>query len=83
MAASRRVLKNILWQPVVRFQGRTTLDECRRIIDRLEEFAALLTGRSSSPATEVYKLYARTRTPVWQLVRRSAASVRSIYRKDG
>ena len=47
MAASRRVLKNILWQPVVRFQGRTTLDECRRIIDRLEEFAALLSSEWS------------------------------------
>ncbi len=41
----------------------------------LEGFAALLTGRSSSPATAVYKIYARARTPIWQLVRRCAASV--------
>lgn len=41
----------------------------------IEEFAALLTGRSSSPATAVYKIYARARTPVWQLFRRCAASV--------
>ena len=41
----------------------------------MEEYVALLTGRSSSPATAVYKIYARTRTPVWQLVRRCAASV--------
>jgi hypothetical protein len=27
--------------------GRTTLDECRRIIDRLEEFAALLSSQWS------------------------------------
>ena len=47
MAASGRVVKTIPWQLVVRFQGRTTLDECRRIIDRLEEFAALLSSQWS------------------------------------
>ena len=41
----------------------------------IKEFAALLTGRSSSPVTAIYSVYARARTPVWQLVRRSAASV--------
>lgn len=40
----------------------------------LNEFAASLTGRSSSPASAVYKIYARARTPVWQFVRRSATS---------
>jgi peptidoglycan/xylan/chitin deacetylase (PgdA/CDA1 family) len=35
-------------------------------------FATLLTGRCSSPAAMVYKMYARTRTPIWQLVRRSS-----------
>jgi hypothetical protein len=38
LAASGRVVKSIPWQLVVQFQGRTTLDECRRIIDKLEEF---------------------------------------------
>ncbi len=40
----------------------------------IEEFSALLNGSSSSPATVAYKIYARARTPVWQLVRRCAAS---------
>ena len=47
----------------------------------MEEYVALLTGRSSSPATAVYKIYARTRTPVWQLVRRCAASV-TLYLRE-
>ena len=47
MAASGRLVKSIPWQLVVRFQGRTTLDECGRIIDRLEEFAALLSSQWS------------------------------------
>ena len=47
MAASGRVLKSIPWQLVVRLQGRTTTDECRKIIDRLEEFAALLSSQWS------------------------------------
>jgi hypothetical protein len=47
LAASGRVVKSIPWQLVIRFQGRTTLDECRRIIDRLEEFAALLSSQWS------------------------------------
>lgn len=37
-----------------------------------EEFAALLTGHSPSP---VYRIYARARTPLWQLARRCAATV--------
>jgi len=41
----------------------------------IKEFAALLIGRSSSPATAVYKIYARARTPAWQLARRCTASV--------
>ncbi len=41
----------------------------------INKFAALLTGRSSSLATAVYKIYARARTPGWQLFRRCAASV--------
>jgi hypothetical protein len=47
LAAAGRVLKGVPWQLVIRFQGRTTLDECRRIIDRLEEFAALLSSQWS------------------------------------
>jgi peptidoglycan/xylan/chitin deacetylase (PgdA/CDA1 family) len=38
----------------------------------IDAFAALLTGRSASTATT---MYIRARTPVWQLVRRSSASV--------
>jgi peptidoglycan/xylan/chitin deacetylase (PgdA/CDA1 family) len=41
----------------------------------IHTFAALLAGRSSSPVTAVYKLYAHARTPVWQLVRRCSASM--------
>ncbi len=47
----------------------------------LEEFAALLTGRSSSPVTAIYTMYARARTPVWQLFRRCAASVTQYLQK--
>lgn len=47
----------------------------------LEEFASLLTGRSSSSAGAVYQLYARARTPLWQLVRRSSASVARLRKK--
>ena len=47
MAASGRVLKSIPWQLVVRLQGRTTTEECGKIIDRLEEFAALLSSQWS------------------------------------
>jgi len=47
LAASGRVLKSIPWQLIIRLQGRTTTDECRRIGDRLEEFAALLSRRWS------------------------------------
>lgn len=42
----------------------------------LEDFAALLTGRHTSPAKAVYKMYARARAPLWQFIRRSAAAVR-------
>jgi hypothetical protein len=47
LAASGGVLKSIPWQLVIRLQGRTTVDECRKIIDRLEEFAALLSSQWS------------------------------------
>lgn len=47
MAASGRVIKKIPWQLIVRLQGRTTIAEFRMIIDRLEEFAALLSGQWS------------------------------------
>ena len=47
MAPSGRVLRSIPWQMIVRLQGRTTPDECRTIIDRLEEFAALLSNHWS------------------------------------
>ncbi len=47
MAASGRVLRSIPWRLIIRLQGRTTTDECRRIVDRLEEFAALLSSRWS------------------------------------
>jgi peptidoglycan/xylan/chitin deacetylase (PgdA/CDA1 family) len=39
------------------------------------EYAALLMGRTLSPSTTLYQLYARARTPMWQLVRRCAASI--------
>jgi peptidoglycan/xylan/chitin deacetylase (PgdA/CDA1 family) len=39
----------------------------------LEKFATLLTARSSSPVTSVYNMYLRTRTPIWQFVRKGAA----------
>lgn len=48
----------------------------------IKEFAALLTGRSSSPVTAIYSVYARARTPVWQLVRRSAASVTRLQERQ-
>jgi len=47
VAASRRIIKSIPWQLIVRIQGRTTLAEFRMIIDKLEEFAALLSGQWS------------------------------------
>jgi len=47
LAASGRILKSVPWQLIIRLQGRTTSDECRRIVDRLEEFAALLSSRWS------------------------------------
>jgi len=47
LAASGRVLTSIPWQLIIRLQGRTTSDECRRMVDRLEEFAALLSIRWS------------------------------------
>jgi hypothetical protein len=47
LAASGRVIKSVPWQLIVRLQGRTTLAEFRMIFDRLEEFAALLSGRWS------------------------------------
>jgi len=47
LAASGRILKSVPWQLIIRLQGRTTSDEYRRIVDRLEEFAALLSSRWS------------------------------------
>jgi peptidoglycan/xylan/chitin deacetylase (PgdA/CDA1 family) len=47
----------------------------------IEEFAALLNGRSSSLITAGYKMYARARTPAWQLVRRCTALV-TPYREE-
>jgi len=38
-----------------------------------EEFAALLSGRSSPPTAAVYQIYARARASAWRLVRRCAA----------
>jgi peptidoglycan/xylan/chitin deacetylase (PgdA/CDA1 family) len=45
-----------------------------------EEFAALLTGRSSSLGTATYQAYARVRTPLWQFVRRSGALIKQYLR---
>jgi hypothetical protein len=45
LAVRGRGTEGIEWQMVLRLRGRTTLDECKSIIDRLEEFAALLTGQ--------------------------------------
>ncbi len=45
------------------------------------KFAALLTDRSSSPVKAIYTMYARARTPVWQLVRRSVALVRQFQER--
>ena len=39
----------------------------------IEEFAALLTGRNTSPVTAIHTAYARARTPLWQLIRRCQA----------
>jgi hypothetical protein len=47
LAASGRILNSVPWQLVIRLQGRTTTDECRRVVDRLEEFAVLLSSRWS------------------------------------
>ncbi len=41
----------------------------------ISRFAALLTGASSSPGAAVHRLYARTRTPVWRIVRQCSTSV--------
>ena len=48
----------------------------------MEEFAALLIGHSSSPVAAVYRMYARTRTPIWQFMRRSAATL-THYLQEG
>ena len=47
MAGSGTVIKSNPWQLIVRLHGRTTLAELRMIIDRLEEFAALLSSQWS------------------------------------
>jgi peptidoglycan/xylan/chitin deacetylase (PgdA/CDA1 family) len=47
----------------------------------IEEFAALLTGRSSPPISTRHKMYAHARSSVWRLVRRYTVSTRQYYRK--
>ena len=48
----------------------------------IEEFAALLPGRNTSPVAAIYNMYARARTPVWQLARRGAALAnRHLYKE--
>jgi hypothetical protein len=47
VAGSGTVIKSNPWQLIVRLHGRTTLAELRMIIDRLEEFAALLSSQWS------------------------------------
>lgn len=47
----------------------------------LEEFALLLAGQHLSPANALYQMYARARTPVWQLVRRGTASITALQKK--
>jgi peptidoglycan/xylan/chitin deacetylase (PgdA/CDA1 family) len=42
----------------------------------MEAFAALITGHSGSLSTTLYTLYARMRTPSWQLIRRSFATMK-------
>ncbi len=48
----------------------------------IDDFARLLTGRNSSVPERLYTTYARMRTPVWQLVRCSSASL-SRYLQGG
>jgi peptidoglycan/xylan/chitin deacetylase (PgdA/CDA1 family) len=38
-----------------------------------EGFATLISGQAASPAMALHTLYARTRTPLWQFVRRNVA----------
>lgn len=47
----------------------------------LDDFAAFLIGRNSSPAGAIHQWYARARTPLWQLVRRSSASITQLRKK--
>jgi peptidoglycan/xylan/chitin deacetylase (PgdA/CDA1 family) len=46
----------------------------------LKEFASLLSGQSLSPATATSQLYARVRTPLWQLLRRGKASIAQLQK---
>ncbi len=48
----------------------------------LDAFAALLTGHSLSAITTMYTTYARIRTPLWQLARRSSALVTGHLRGE-
>lgn len=48
----------------------------------LSTFTTLVTGHDLSPKTTIYTMYARLRTPVWQIVRRSSASL-TRYIKEG
>lgn len=47
----------------------------------LDEFSSLLTGQNRSPARTIYQFYTRTRTPVWQMVRRSTVLLTRVQEK--
>lgn len=49
----------------------------------MQEFSALLTGRISSPAALVGKIYAQVRTPLWQVARRCTVPVKQYLYKIG
>ncbi|HEY4389178.1 MAG TPA: polysaccharide deacetylase family protein [Ktedonobacteraceae bacterium] len=47
----------------------------------LEGFAALIAGYTTSAASALYMLYARARTPLWQLIRRNVATIKRYSHK--
>ena len=47
MDNARKVVKVTPWQMIVKLRGQATPHECHEIVDRLEEFAALLSDRWS------------------------------------
>ena len=47
----------------------------------LQEFVSVLTGQNQSPATVLSQLYARSRTPVWQIVRRGTKAIAQRQKK--